>query len=77
MNQDQFNEIVNTAAMLAAEDTTNDFYTILEEMIEDTEQKLNTMLEFDEGIAVDSVEELKTEYETEHDSIMVTFVDKW
>ena len=41
MNQDQFNEIVNTAATLAAEDTTNDFYTILEEMIEDYERTTN------------------------------------
>ncbi len=38
MNQDQFNEIVNTAVTLAAEDMTNDFYTILEEMIEDYER---------------------------------------
>lgn len=38
MDQDQFNEIVNTAAILAAEDVTNDFYTILEEIIEDYER---------------------------------------
>jgi hypothetical protein len=37
MNQEQFNEILNIAYILAAEDTTNDFYTILEEMIEDYE----------------------------------------
>ena len=35
MSQDQFNEIVNTAATLAAEDSTNDFYTILESLIEE------------------------------------------
>lgn len=40
MNQDQFNEIVNTAATLSAEDMTNDFYTILEEMVEDYEEML-------------------------------------
>ena len=34
-HQEQFNEIVNIAAILAAEDTTNDFYTILEEMVEE------------------------------------------
>jgi len=38
MTQNQFNEIVNIAATLAAEDMTNDFYTILEEMIEDYER---------------------------------------
>ena len=38
MTYEQFNEIVNTAATLAAEDMTNDFYTILEEMIEDYER---------------------------------------
>jgi len=38
MTHEQFNEIVNTAATLAAEDITNDFYTILEEMIEDYER---------------------------------------
>lgn len=38
MTYEQFNEIVNTAATFAAEDMTNDFYTILEEMIEDYER---------------------------------------
>lgn len=33
-----------------------------EEQIKAMLDKLNTMLEFDEGIAVDSVEELKTKY---------------
>lgn len=37
MTQEQFTEIQNMAAMMAAEDSTNDFYTILEEMIEDYE----------------------------------------
>lgn len=99
MTQEEFNEIVNIAAIDAAEDTTNDFYTILEEMIGDFEQKLDTMLEFDEDIAVDSVEEIKTKYnefadklleerieneeeksiedKIEHNSFMITFVDKW
>ena len=35
MTQEQFTEIQNMAAMLAAEDSTNDFYTILESLIEE------------------------------------------
>lgn len=40
MTQEEFNEIVNTAAMHTSEDNSNDFYTILEEMIEDEEEEM-------------------------------------
>lgn len=35
-----------------------------QEVIKSMLSKLDTMLEFDEGIAVDSVEELKSKYDT-------------
>ena len=35
---------------------------VLQEIIKNMLSKLDTMLEFDDGIAVDSVEELKTKY---------------
>ena len=38
MTQEQFTEIQNMAAMLAAEDLTNDFYTILDSLIEEIEE---------------------------------------
>lgn len=47
MTQEEFNEIVNTAAVHAIEDNTNDFYTILEEMIEDEEEKIEDETEHD------------------------------
>ena len=38
MTQEQFTEIQNMAAIMAAEDSTNDFYTILESLIEEMEE---------------------------------------
>ena len=38
MTQEQFTEIQNMAAMMADEDSTNDFYTILESLIEEMEE---------------------------------------
>lgn len=41
MTQDEFVNIQNYAAMLAGEDNSNDFYTILESLIDEKERGNN------------------------------------